>query len=454
MSNHLAIATVTATLQRTLQVAVQKEFEGARVTTVSPSEVGKGTPETGINVFMYQVITNPALHNADVASGRSRRNAVKRQAALDLYYMLSCYGNNNELAPQRLLGSVVQTMNDKRVITQEMIQSACRDATLSFLQDSNLANQVQKINILPLDLNLEDLSKTWSVFFQTPYILSVAYKALVVMVDGRESLAHALPVRNRQGGRLSPFAAQPQIEQVIAQSGALDPIFSDSTVLIKGKQLKGYPRTQVRIGAIETLPTTVSPNQIELSLSTLSTPKLRAKLRAGIQTLQVIHPLTTITSGKPRNRRGPESNGVPFVLRPRIMQASASEVEEIEESRCHAAVRVQTDLNIAPQQKAVLSLFEWWPTTDDRWQQLQAKTIEPPATYLFEGTQREALVSTLEFSVDDITPGEYLVSVLIDGAESPLETDPTEWLDPATKHERNPQFDRYIGPRITIEIPE
>ncbi|NJL86318.1 MAG: hypothetical protein HC886_10615 [Leptolyngbyaceae cyanobacterium SM1_1_3] len=51
MSNYLAIATVTATLQRTLQAAVQLDVEGSRVTTVRPSDIGNGTPETGVNVF-------------------------------------------------------------------------------------------------------------------------------------------------------------------------------------------------------------------------------------------------------------------------------------------------------------------------------------------------------------------------------------------------------------------
>jgi len=449
MSNHLAIATVTATLQRTLQTAIQKEFEGARITTVSPSEVGQGTPETGVNIFMYQVSTNPALHNVDVAPMRTRRTAVNRQAALDLYYMLSCYGNNNELAPQRLLGSVVQAMNDRRVITQDMIQEACRDATLSFLQDSNLAHQVQKINILPLDLNLEDLSKTWSVFFQTPYILSVAYKALVVMVDGRESLSRGLPVRNRQGRGVSSFAERPHIEKVLAKSGATDPVFAKSTVLIKGKQLKGVPRTQVRIGETEITPTTVSPTQIELSLSTVPI----SELRAGIQTLQVIHPLTKISAGKPRKRRGPESSGVPLVVCPRVVQTSVSQVTEADENLYDVMLGVQLDLNVSPQQKTILSLTEWWSATDDRWRLLEEKAIEAPVTYLFAGSQRERVANTLEFAAAEIKSGEYLVRILVDGAESPLETDSTEWLDSA-RRDRNPQFNWYIGPRFTLEKPE
>ena len=41
MSNHLAIATVTATLQRILQDTAQVDVEGARVTTVRSDNVGR-----------------------------------------------------------------------------------------------------------------------------------------------------------------------------------------------------------------------------------------------------------------------------------------------------------------------------------------------------------------------------------------------------------------------------
>ncbi|NJL86319.1 MAG: DUF4255 domain-containing protein [Leptolyngbyaceae cyanobacterium SM1_1_3] len=135
---------------------------------------------------MYQIITNPALNNIDATPFRSRGNPVKRQAALDLYYMLSFYGNDTELAPQRLLGSVVSTLNDYRMIPAAMIRDACEDSTLSFLQDSRLADQIQQLTVMPLDLNLEDLSKSWTVFFQTPYVLSVAYKVMVVLIEGEK----------------------------------------------------------------------------------------------------------------------------------------------------------------------------------------------------------------------------------------------------------------------------
>ncbi|MEO0867640.1 MAG: DUF4255 domain-containing protein [Cyanobacteria bacterium J06642_11] len=423
MSNHLAIATVTATLQKALQATVQTEVEGARITTVSPSEIGKGTPETGVNIFMYQVITNPALHNMDATLARSRGNPVKRQAALDLYYMLSFYGNNNELVPQRLLGSVVRTLNDKRVISQDMIQDACTDSTFSFLANSDLANQLQHINLLPLDLNLEDLSKTWSVFFQTPYVLSVAYKCLVVLVEGDEPFKRALPVRDARSGGISPFPNQPKVEKIVAQAGRYEPILVDSTLLIQGKHLKGDRFTQVRIGGVEVIPTEVKKTEIALDLSTLP----NYALRAGVQSLQVIHPQSLTEVDRSHGRRGAESAAAPFVLRPRVISVTVYDLEETDNDTRNAVLHIQLNLTVGPEQTVVVALNEY--------------TTDSPTSYMFDIPQRDSSNTQVSIPVQDVKPGDYLVRVLIDGAESQLEVD-TE-PDSPTK-------DYYIGPKALM----
>jgi hypothetical protein len=315
MSNYLAVATVTATLQRILQAAVQNDVEGARVTTVRPTDIGNGTPETGINLFLYQVITNPALNNMDSTPQRSRGNPTKRQAALDLYYMFSFYGNDSELEPQRLLGSIVRTLNDQRVISQEVIRAACRDSTLGFLPNANLADQIQQISIIPLDLNLEDFSKAWSIFFQCPYWLSMAYKILVVMIEGEEAPTRGLPIRDRRMNGMVPYFHQPQIDQVCASTGATEPILIDTTLTITGKQLKGEFVTKVRVCDQEVVPNIISDNELSISLSQLPT----TTVRAGIQSLQVIH-ANPIATGL--RQRGVESNAAPFVLRPRLLKVT------------------------------------------------------------------------------------------------------------------------------------
>ena len=424
MSNYLAFATVTATLQRTLQDAVQSDLDGARITTVSPSEIGSGTPDTGVNIFLYQVITNPALHNIDAPPLRSKGTPVKRQSAMDLYYMLSFYGNNHELIPQRLLGSVVQTLNDQRVISEQMLLAASIDSTYGFLRDSDLIDQVQQITLIPLNLNLEDLSKTWSVFFQTPYILSVAYKALVVLIEGKESRPRGLPVRDRRMGGMATFPAQPRITQIASEAGAFEPILADSTLLIKGQQLKGDPYTQVRVGGIEITPTEVSNTQITLPLATLPA----YARRAGAQGLQVTHPTSLVNVADPHQRQGGvESNVMPFVLRPRVTQVAVTHIAETLEERRNATITLEVNVVVGLAQRVVLAMNEF--------------SLASPTAYMFDGPKRTAETNQITIPIRDVEAGEYLVRLLIDGAESQLSIDTDR--ESAT-------YDWYIGPRVRI----
>lgn len=431
MSNYLAIATVTATLQRTLQAAVQGDVEGARVTTVRPGNMGSGTPETGVNVFLYQVSRNPALNNADATPMRTKGLPVKRQAALDLYYMLSFYGNDVELEPQRLLGSIVRTLNDNNIFSAEAIRETVADSTFTFLMESNLADQVQQVLIVPQDVSLEDLSKAWSVF-QTPYLLSTIYKVTVVMIEGDEVGRRALPVRDRGLGGMVPFPSQPVVDQVIAQSGRFDPILAQTTLLIRGRQLKGT-MTQVRIGGIEVTPIDVSDTDIILPLASIPPEALRA----GAQGLQVIHRVATGVNSVAASQSGSqpgsqyraiESNVAPFVLRPTLKTIEVVNWQDQDEHIRSVDLIIEANLIIGVKQRVVVALNEW--------------TIDDPATYLFDAALRDTDTYQITVPIPAVKPGEYLVRLQVDGAENQLTID----QDPESH-----TFNWYNGPRVVIE---
>ena len=195
MSNYLAIATVTATLQRLLQSAIQLDLPGAKVTTVRPEASGGKTPEVGVNIYLYQVIPSPGWQNYDLRSRRPKGELVKQaQAALDLFYIMTFYGNDLELEPQRLLGSAVRTMVDNPILTPEMIRATLNQSNFRYLADSTLEQQLERVTIIPSKMNTDELSKIWSVLFQTPYVLSFACQSSAVLIEGnrqkRQSLAN------------------------------------------------------------------------------------------------------------------------------------------------------------------------------------------------------------------------------------------------------------------------
>ena len=406
MSNYLAVATVTAILQRIVQSGVQRDVDGVRVTTLQPRNIGNGTPETGINLFLYHVARNPALHNADAAPFRSKGTPIKRQAAVDLYYIISFYGNDTELIPQRLLGSVVRTFNDCSTVSTQAIQQAIADPTYRFLERSNLANQVQQLSIVPLELGLDDLSKIWSVFFQAPYMLSLVYKVTVVTIDGDESLKRALPVSDRNIGGIVPFPNRPVVEQVVSQAGKLEPILANSTLLIRGKHLAS-DITKVRINGFELSPSQVCKTKINLTLNDLPVDFLRA----GVRSLQVIHQIPINTDNNSVNRTI-DSNIAPFVLRPTIKQINIEQQNQPIYELRSLTLKVQVDVMVGIKQRVVLIMNQ--------------RSINQPIGYQFEAESRNTDTHTVIFNLTEIKPAEYLLRLQIDGAESLLSVDSDE----------------------------
>ena len=417
MSNHLAIATVTATLQRLLQSVIQQDVDGARVTTLKPNAIGSSTPESGVNLFLYQAATNLALKNGDTKAFRARKGPVRRTTSLDLFYMLSVYGNEAELEPQRLLGSVVRALSDKTVLTPEMIQAAISDA--AFLQQSNLVDQTQPLTISPVDMDTEELSKVWSTFFQAPYNLSVAYKVMAVVIDGEISPRRALPVRERQlSGGVAPFAQQPVLEKVVAQADALAPISRTTPLRLTGTNLS-HANTQVQIGSAAVTPSAVTAAEILLSLEQVQ----ENLLRAGIQSAQVLHHLPQQSGTIPLR-----SNAVPFVLRPSVVNIQLLGSEGIDDDPRTGQLQVTTDVPVHPDQQAVVMLNEWSTTN--------------PGSYLFQAPSRPNATNRLEIPFNDVKPGDYLLRLQVDGADSLLTVD----TDPNSK-----TFNWFNGPRVVIE---
>ena len=198
MSNYLAIAAVTATLRKILTEAVSKDVPNAKIKTVRPDSLGNGNQETGINIFLYQATQNTRFRNEDLPTRRANGTLNKRPlVALDLQYIFTFFGDDSLLEPQRLMGSAVSSLHTRPVLTRDAINAAIKDSQYANtkLDTSDLAEQLESIKFTPLPLNLEELSKLWSVFFQTPYSLSISYQGSVVLIESDVSPSEALPAR-------------------------------------------------------------------------------------------------------------------------------------------------------------------------------------------------------------------------------------------------------------------
>jgi len=404
MSNYLAIATVTATLQRLLQSAIQLDLPGAKVTTVRPEASGGKTPEVGVNIYLYQATPSRAWENADLRNRRPKGELTKQaQAALDLFYIMTFYGNDIELEPQRLLGSAVRTIVDNPIFTPEMIRATLNHSSFRYLADSTLEQQLDRVTIVPSKMNTEELSKIWSVLFQTPYVLSFACQGGAVLIEGNKHSPRALPVKSVQ---FYTTPNQPMVEEAISEAGANQPIVAGSILMMRGKLLQA-DGVQVRIGEAKVTPQKVSEKELQLNLSLLPEEE-KQSLRAGVQQLCVLHPIVKLTPTEPD--RAIASNVVPFVLCPQIV--GKPEVLDLwgnEEDLYGAEFQVQVDLTIGRDQRVLLFLNE--------------RSNNNPVGYIFTAKPRDEPIDTVVFPILDVKGGEYLVRVQIDGAESPLEVD-------------------------------
>jgi hypothetical protein len=412
MSNFLAIAAVSATLRRILNDAVSADVPGSTVTTARPDGGAGGAPVTGVNLFLYQVLANAAGRNADLPTRRDDGTVVQRpREALDLHYLLSFTGRENELEPQRLLGSVARTLHAQPVLSRQSIQST--KAAVAFLAASDLDGDIELVRFTPLSLSLEELSKLWSVFFQVPYALSVAYQASVVFIEGKETPQSALPVRLRNVYAI-PFR-RPYIEQLVAASGEDQPLVAGSTVNIIGKQLQGDVTLAV-IAGIEVTPAQVSDTKISLVLP--------ASLRAGVQGAQIKQQL--MISTPPSAHRGFESNVAAFVLAPTITILNATATK----------VRIKFNPKVGKKQRVVLLLNEFNPPTN-----------RAARAYRFDAPNRDTAAEPdetdkLDFAISGVVSGKYIVRVQVDGAESSLDVD---------TNPLSPTFNQYTGtPQVTI----
>ena len=134
MSNHLAVATVTGTLRTVITDAVAA-VPGAAVTMQRPDGAA-ANQGAGINIFLYQVTPNAAYRNADLPTRRSDGELLQRpQAALVLHYLLSFFGDDGKLEPQRLLGAAPASFMPGRCCARRRSRTRCSRAIQQLPED-------------------------------------------------------------------------------------------------------------------------------------------------------------------------------------------------------------------------------------------------------------------------------------------------------------------------------
>ncbi|MEH2065981.1 MAG: DUF4255 domain-containing protein [Nostoc sp.] len=408
MSNVLSIAAVTAVLKVLLENGLVSDPIAASVgdvivTALPPDRISVEADERAqINLFLYQVTQN---RNVDWVSqefrGRHSRingnpRSVTPPLALDLHYLLTAYGAKDFQA-ELLLGYAMHLLHKTPTITSDIIENTLINASttntssafsqaVATVSVSDLAEQIGQIKLTPEFFNMEETSKLWSVL-QTHYRPSASYLASMVLIESSQC-------DNPEGFYMMPLS-QPSIEQVMASAKTDQMIVAGTTLVIRGKRLRGEI-TRVRLGNTEKL---IVPQDVkETQISLLVPPDLYAS----VQGIQVVH--LTMGNGGQTNHLV-ESNVAAFVLHPTIT-AFVAEVKNSGDNLRTAEITVKFQPKVGKAQRVVLLLNE--------------VSGDSPIVYSFFVAPRTEDTDAIAIPVKNVKPGNYLVRARVDGAESPL----------------------------------
>jgi hypothetical protein len=393
MSNPLSIAAVTATLRRLLDLRINED-PGLSGSTVSaqPLDRARGTNNGNqLNLFLYHTAVNAAWRNRDMPRQVAPGETGQPPLALNLYYLITSSGQNNEdVAGHHLLGRAMSVLHDHALLGADEIAQA--------LPDADLHQQVERVRITPQPLSLEELSKLWATF-QTQYRISAAYQVAIVLIESGRASRTPLPVLSRgQDDRGVPAQAD-LVPPFPALTEVIPPARQPAVRLGETLTLRGHHLDGASLGVTFSNPHLTAPVPFQVVagaadevrvklLDAVDDPAAPVRWAAGFYTVA----LTVHRPGEPDRT----TNEVPFILAPRItttpMPAAFARVAG------DATVVLSCSPQVRPEQRAALLLGD------------REVLAEP----------HSAATGTLTFVVRAAPPGEHLVRLRIDGADTLL----------------------------------
>jgi len=294
MSNSLAVAAVTTTLQSILLTLTSLDPDLTDTTvTILPPDKARGTNTTNqLNLFLYQILPNAAWRNMNIPTQVKPGELGNPPLALNLYYLLTAFGRDDDSTQafgHELMGKAMSDLYDNSILSSQEIQNA----TAATLPRSDLDKQVERVRITLQPLSVEEISKLWTGF-ATQYRLSVAYEVGVTLIASSQPVSAPLPVLTRG----------PADSGIVAQSNLTPPYPAIDSLTLPNQQ------TAIRLGEALTIagsnldgtdigvqfnhplwtsPVEVAPNPGSTATSvTVTIPNQPASWPAGFYTLLVL----------------------------------------------------------------------------------------------------------------------------------------------------------------------
>ncbi len=421
MSNSLAIAAVTAALYDILSHAQEtvpgadSELADTIVTTKAPDLARATEDNNQLNIFLYQTLPCAALRNQKLPNQTRPGERATPALALNLMYLITAYGKGgDDLLTHRLLGRAMSLLYDHTVLDNDLLTRLVSQHPA--VTGNDLSLQVERVRITPQTLNLEEMSKLWTML-QAKYRISAAYEVSVVLIESTRPIRAALPVLARgaqdRGALLLPSAALPYpvlrgytlannkpagnlgVSAAAAPSsvGLSADLPSDSVTLL-GDQLAGSQLSVSLAHPLHPTPYVISSFALaENTQVTFSLPNDQQGLPAGIATvfLQRTDSGSLPDAGTPRT-----TNVLPLPIAPRLLQIQPASVTQ----SAPGTLTVTCSPAVLPQQRVGLLIGS---------QEVLPTAVNSASTTL-----------SFDLSKAALQPGSYPLRLRVDGIDSQI----------------------------------
>ena len=325
MSNSLAIAAVTATLQSILQTRVpeQADLSDTQV-TILPLDKARGTNSFNqINVFLYMVSRSAAWVNQSMPGRTLPGETGYPPLPLNLYYLVTAFGRDDDVAQpygHELLGRAMSILQDYPVLSGDDI----RAATGALLPLNDLDQQPERVRITFHPLSIDELSKLWTGFAMQ-YRLSAAYEVALTLIESTRANRTPVPVLTR-GKNNSGVASQPDLTPLVPTLISITPPHRQDSarlgdqVTVAGVKLDGSNVALQLNHPLLATPHEVTPDAGASATSAVfSIPNLPTQLPAGIYHVAVL----VQRAGESFRR---STNMLPLALAPQLTLSPTSGV--------------------------------------------------------------------------------------------------------------------------------
>lgn len=388
MSNPLAIAATTLTLQAILQTNIVNDPSDTDLTdttvTILPPDKARGNASANqLNLFLYQILPNAAWRNMNIPSQVMTGETGTPPLALTLHYLITAFGKDNDTTlpyGHHLLGKTMSILYDHALLGPDEI----RAATSASFPGSDLDKQVERVRITLQPLSLEEISKLWSGLV-TQYRLSVGYEVSVMLIESTQPKKTPLPVLKRkvlsQASLVPPFPALSQIQFPNSQTSAL----LGDTLVLTGTNLNGTNVAVVFNHSLWTATVAIAAPGGTATQVTVTIPNSPTIWPAGFYTVSVL-------VQRPGETYQRSTNQLSFGLAPKITVAPAGA----------AGPSITYTLTCSP---------EVWMEQDAAFLLGDQEIAAQP-----HSTQ----TATLTFQAQSLSAGSYFVRLRIDGVDSLL----------------------------------